>query len=326
MKKIILDREETILQKLEQHVKYIYGLKNPQFQLIYNYRNAIYLVGSDTAKYVFKVYSGKSQLASIKDEIKVLNILNDRSVPVSYPLKALRNDQIVKVFQEASVNYGVLFTYAIGESHLILSPNQLHVTGKELGNMHNILLPMKVNNIKVRYTISSMMVDSLKIIKPSFIGLENDYKYIYQLALKVIDKLKKLHIKTFNVGLCHGDLTPNNLHFDIDDNLTFFDFDVMGYGYQVMDIVSLYMYFFVKLLTMEMSFEEASRSMDILLKGYKSERKLSDNELDAIPYLCLGYMIYGLRFNLENFGGWTYPEYLIDRIKWIKVWKLWCID
>jgi Ser/Thr protein kinase RdoA (MazF antagonist) len=75
-------------------------------------------------------------------------------------------------------------------------------------------------------------------------------------------------------GLIHADLVPENLMIDGDD-VHVIDFDDAGYGWHVFDIATS-LYF----LSQQPYFEAAR---DALIKGYRRERTLTDEDLKRLP-------------------------------------------
>jgi Ser/Thr protein kinase RdoA (MazF antagonist) len=86
--------------------------------------------------------------------------------------------------------------------------------------------------------------------------------------------LVELSKEAARFGLIHADLVPENLMIDGDD-VHVIDFDDAGYGWHVFDIATS-LYF----LTQQDYFELAR---DALIKGYRRERPLPDEDLKLLP-------------------------------------------
>jgi Ser/Thr protein kinase RdoA (MazF antagonist) len=102
--------------------------------------------------------------------------------------------------------------------------------------------------------------------------------------------LTKFDTSTFSKGYCHFDFLPKNFHFD-HDTVTLFDFDFMGYGWLVNDIMTFWIHFVLDVSAGRMTNEEFQRAYQIFLDGYGEYRSVSSQELASIPYLSIGFFV-----------------------------------
>lgn len=64
-----------------------------------------------------------------------------------------------------------------------------------------------------------------------------DYEYLYNVVVRLREKLEPLIGQGLDWGICHGDLHGNtNAAFAENGELTHYDFDLCGYGWRAYDI------------------------------------------------------------------------------------------
>ena len=71
------------------------------------------------------------------------------------------------------------------------------------------------------------------------VDLQEEYCWLEQAAWQVVSRLELVDKSSFSTGYCHFDFLPKNFHFD-GDQITFFDFDFMGYGWLINDLMSFW--------------------------------------------------------------------------------------
>ncbi|GAB3546997.1 phosphotransferase enzyme family protein [Spirosoma fluminis] len=300
-----------------------YGFQGMNCRLLLRGVSDTYVLEGAESKYVFKVYrNAHRSLNEIKGEVELLNILKGRGANVSYPIRD-RNGQQIQAFNAAEgVRHGVLFSYAIGENVYDLSDNQLRVVGREMAFNHTITSQIDVPHERKPYTIETTLTRPLKLIEPAFADYQEGYAYLTEIAQQVIKKMESFDTSIFSVGYCHYDYLPKNFHFDQDDTFTLFDFDFAGKGFLVNDLTSFLVHFFFHSIYGKISKEEADRQFNVALDAYREVRPLSDEEVEAIPYLGIMFWVFYLGFAYENFDDWSNTffglRYLRERVGIIK--------
>ncbi len=84
-----------------------------------------------------------------------------------------------------------------------------------------------------------------------------------------------------DTGVCHGDLSLDNLHLDR-DRVIFYDLDRAGNGWRATDLTGV----------------AATDHYDAFLDGYRSVRPLRDEDLAAVPWLDAVVRVSNLHFHL----------------------------
>jgi Ser/Thr protein kinase RdoA (MazF antagonist) len=306
---------------LKDKIKSKYGFLKADCKLLSNYRNTIYKVSYYSAKYIFKIYDQNNRpLEEIEGEVELLKTLRKRGASISFPVNDEDGNYIQQFETEGEISYGVLFTFAEGEVCLKMTDEQLIMLGRELAIFHNITSTIQLQHQFKEYTLKNLMIDPVKILQPAFRNNEADYKYLEELNFIVIKRLAQLNLSRFDFGYVHGDLTPGNIHFQGNTRLTFIDFDLAGNGFLIQDIVGIYLHFFNLIRSGEATTEEASRSYTVFFESYLEIRALTDNEIDALPYMAAALLIYGIYFASQHMDKTRFSQYLEDNLQRLKDW------
>jgi Ser/Thr protein kinase RdoA (MazF antagonist) len=106
--------------------------------------------------------------------------------------------------------------------------------------------------------------------------------------------------------------------------ITFFDFDFAGKGLLAYDITSFFIHYFMEVTYGKLTEQQGRDAFKTFIANYRKVRSLSDEEINAIPYLGFGFWVFYLGFQYENFDDWSNlffgPKFLKDRVALIKKW------
>jgi len=305
---------------LKERIESKYEFNYVTCQLLYSTRNTLYQVNNYDAKYIFKIYDKKRDLELIHGEVELILALEKRGSIVSFPLRDFDGNWIQEFQKDGQIWYGVLFTFAEGVVCLKMSDRQLIMLGHELAIFHNISCSLNLEHKLNEYTLSTLLIEPLKLLQPAFVYLESDYSYLQEISTKIIINLARLNLSRFDFGYVHGDLKLSNIHFKGDKNMIFFNFDLAGGGFILQDIIGIYLHFFNLIRSGESTPDEANHSYNLFFSSYYEIRKLSDNELQAIPYMTAAMFIYAIYFAYLHQDQKLFPKYLDDNLQRLKEW------
>ena len=313
---------------LKNVIEELYGLPPMDCRLLIHNVSDTYILEDQSKKYILKIYrDAHRKLEEIKGEVELLNNLSQRGARVSYPVPDLKGNEIQAFNAAEGTRYGVLFSYAEGKVYQELSDQHLATVGCEMAVIHQITTDLQLKHPRIEFNINTLLLDPLRILKPAFQGLEEEYNYLQQAISRVAAKMERIDYSTFSYGYCQYDFLPKNFHFTEDGSITFFDFDFAGKGYIVNDLGSFAAHYFLQRFYGKIDQQEADREFSIFLENYQKVRPLSTAEIEAIPYFGFAWWIFYLRFQYEHFEDWSNfffgPRFLKERVGWIKKWEEW---
>ncbi|HEU0165175.1 MAG TPA: phosphotransferase, partial [Thermomicrobiales bacterium] len=97
-----------------------------------------------------------------------------------------------------------------------------------------------------------------------------DAAFIRSQIVEIRQRLRDLDPGEGGWGLIHGDVQELNFHFTAENQITFFDFDLCGYGWRAYEIS----YYYTRI-------REELRAP--VIAGYESVRPLSVSEREMLP-------------------------------------------
>ncbi|QHV94963.1 phosphotransferase enzyme family protein [Spirosoma endbachense] len=307
---------------LNDSIEKSYGFSGLTCKLLLHGVSDTYLLKGPADKYILKIYRNSHRsLDEIKGEVELLNILNEQGAKVSYPVRDLNGEQIQAFNAAEGIRHGVVFNFAPGKNIYDFTDEQLRVIGNEMAFNHNITSQINLSYERKNYDIETTLTRPLRLTEPWFADEMESYSELEAIAERVIRKMETFHTASFSYGYCHYDYLPKNFHFD-GDTFTLFDFDFAGKGFLANDHASFLVHFFFHTATGKLAKEEGDRQFNRFLDGYREVRALSDEEIDAIPFLGIMFWIFYLGFACENFDDWSNnflsPRYLKERVSVIK--------
>jgi Ser/Thr protein kinase RdoA (MazF antagonist) len=306
---------------LATYISQQYTLGPVQCKFIVRGVGDTYLVTATAGQYILRIYRPSHRtLGNIQAEVELLTALNSAGVSVSYPLADKNGNYIQPLPAAEGTRHAVLFTYAEGRSHNLLSEAQLRNFGREMARFHNVSSSVQLSDARWTFDLETTLYEPLAAAKSYFNEDPASYEWLLQSADKVKDVLSKLDTSRFSTGYCHYDFLPKNFHFDAADNITFFDFDFFGKGWLANDLMTFRQQLLLDGLLHRLTPEQVETTWSLFVRAYRTERALSEDELTAIPYLGLGFWVFYMGFHIthDQFYPLTQPHMLQSRFGFVR--------
>ena len=277
-----------------------YGIPDLRCELILRGVGDTYLVESATDRYILRAYrSSHRTLPQIRAEMEMLLALKRAEVPAAYPIQDLAGVEIQAVEAVEGERHLVLFNYAPGQPVSILNERQLRPLGHQMARFHAVSSTITLSDKRWNFDFETTLFGPIAMLKHAFREDPEGYAWVQQAARKAEKALNELGASEFAAGYCHFDFLPKNFHF-VGDSITFFDFDFLGYGWLVNDIMSFWEQLCLDVHFGRMKQHEADEAYDIFLDAYGEVRPLSAVELRAVPWLSLGWWLFYMGFHTTH--------------------------
>ncbi|MGH1517269.1 phosphotransferase enzyme family protein [Chryseobacterium sp. JK1] len=321
MKSIFPATYSTLCPKaLSSLISEKYGISEVHCKLLVRGVGDTYLVESHDARFILRIYrSSHRSLAQIEEEVKLLLALKEADVSVSYPIADISGKMIVTINAVEGERNAVLFSYAAGSAVRFLNDHQLRILGNEMAKFHHVSSDLKFGQERWTFDLETTIFKPLETLQSVFTENPDDHIWLQGIADRIKIRLAKLDSSGFSKGYCHFDFLPKNFHFD-GDKITFFDFDFMGQGWLVNDIMTFWVHLTLDTYMGRMTYEEFQNTYKIFLDGYREYRSISDQELAAIPYLAIGFWLFYMRFHTthDQFYAFSQPAQLKSFVGFIR--------
>ncbi|MBY3620622.1 phosphotransferase [Acinetobacter sp. CUI P1] len=265
------------------HIKEHYEIPEPvQLQYFLRGMNDTYILQTALEKYIFRVYrADRRSRSEIDFELELLNDLHEKGVNVSIPIP--RKDGIIfnEFLVPEGVKYGVLFSFAEGNEKPIHAVEESYLFGQAVAQIHKATDNFKSEHVRGKLDFEHLIEKPLHTIKLHMNHRQEDYQFLYDLAIQLKAQIE-VHLEAgLDWGICHGDLHGNtNVTFTDEGKLTHYDFDICGYGWRAYDIAEFRL---AREIHSGYDKDEVERLWAAFLNGYKSLRDLSDNDISAVP-------------------------------------------
>jgi Ser/Thr protein kinase RdoA (MazF antagonist) len=286
---------------LATYISQQYTLGHVQCKFIVRGVGDTYLVTAAAGQFILRIYRPTHRtLGNIQAEVELLMALNAADISVSYPLTDKNGDHIQPLTAAEGIRHAVLFTYAEGRAHNLLSEVQLHNFGREMARFHNVSSQLQLSDKRWTFDLETTLYGPLAAVKEYFSEDPASYSWLLQAADKIKAALSQLDTSRIATGYCHYDFLPKNFHFDALDNITFFDFDFFGKGWLANDLMTFRQQLLIDMHVNRLTTEQGEKTWSLFLDAYQTERALSEEELAAIPYLGLGFWVFYMGFHLTH--------------------------
>jgi Ser/Thr protein kinase RdoA (MazF antagonist) len=280
-----------------------------------------YLVKNLDNQYILRIYRHDIRsYEQVAAEVELLLQVKAAGVPVSVPIADTEGRYIHAFEAVEGKKYGVLFSYAPGKFVSVLDEDQLKTLGFEMARFHEVSSTLVLTYPRWTFDIETTVQRPLKMISPYFADNKEDYQWLQQAAEKASATIKAADDSSFAKGYCHYDFMPKNFHIDDNGQFTFFDFDFMGYGWLINDVMTFKVSLDLDVQYGKLKRDIADSAFATFLKGYQSHKSISDAELSMIPHLSLGFWLFYLGFYTthDQFLPLLQPPHLGRRVQMIR--------
>jgi amicoumacin kinase len=266
---------------------------------IFTAANLIYKIDTRRGKFVLKIYLNSPQ-DSIKNQIELMDFLNDKGIVVPKNLNTLRKEPLLLW----KGNKITIQEFIEGQKKQYVNKELAKDMGKKYGALNKSLSKYKTNSRK----IENKNINQFNLLKWKTISLPDiDIK---EESKKVINEIKKLNERKLSRTLIHGDLGEGN--FLVKDNKisAILDFDNINRNYLVCELAVPISQNFITLTKVKKDL------IRIFLKEYQKDIKLNNEEKKAL-YLFVKYQelfdIYWCYNQIEKF-----PKEKNELMKWTR--------
>ncbi|HEX8377911.1 MAG TPA: phosphotransferase [Pedobacter sp.] len=262
--------------------------------------NHSYLIIDDKSKFVFRVYSinWRTEL-EINEEIRLLNLLVDKGVSVSYPQKDVNDNYIQYLEAPEGRRQGVLFSFAEGDKLLNYSSELHYAIGKTMAQIHQHALDFKLE--RVAYTPEIVLQNSFENLRSFLPSGCEELTWMASAQAYLLNQISKVDSTKIRQGAVHLDIWFDNMNITKDGQITIFDFDFCGNGWLCYDIA----YYILQLHSTEKDASERNLKVHNFLKGYESVNPITEEEKRILPILGTSLYFFYLGIQCQRYDNWS---------------------
>lgn len=262
--------------------------------------NHLYMVRDGASTFVLRIYTFDWRTKTeVSEELRLLLHLQDQGISISYPIADISGNFIQELHAPEGTRFGVLFSFAEGKKIPRFTEQASHQVGIAMAKIHKATENFTLN--RITYNSTTLLSDSLKIIKSFFINRSAEIEFIEQAAAFLTREFQKIDTSSVRFGAVHLDIWFDNLHFGNENKITIFDFDFCGNGWLCHDIS----YFLCQLNNTHPDKIEYKLKAEAFLKGYETITILTQEERRLVRIACLAVMIFYISMQCVKYDTWS---------------------
>lgn len=255
---------------IEEQLRVAFELSNVKCQNLNALVNDVIKVKTPNDSYALKLYNPAWRNASeVQWEIDLTLHLINNGVPAAKPIQGKSGDYLQTFVIDGQDRVAVLFKWLLGEKP---KPglDTYGLVGKTAALIHNAADNFTPGIIREQYDAKTLIDEQLELIKTPLIE-SGQWQRVFDLTKRLRAIIEN---PALDYGICHMDLTLDNVHRD-GDALTVFDFDsacVCWRAYEPYGVL-----------------QASEDRFKAWLEGYRSVRKFSkDDEKAVAAFVILG--------------------------------------
>ena len=242
------------------------------------------LILKNNTKLVLKIWNERT-LEEVDYLLSITEYLSNNGVPTPPPIP-FSNGKLVMTKNGLAWS---LMPFMEGK-WLESNKSSLYSLGKIQASLHMLVPPKYLKN---DFSMGSTLFEKLFSIAD-----QRDEWTDFLDMLKVESTALSENIGNLPRGLIHGDLFPDNVLGSKNEVTSILDFEEVCYGILAFDLVMTFVGFGWE------NGEPVAERWDSLIDGYQSIRKLTDDEIDALPNLH--------RLATLSIAAWRYWQFVIN--------------
>ncbi|MBF9251678.1 phosphotransferase [Pontibacter sp. 172403-2] len=281
--------------------------------------NHSYLITTSDGKFVLRVYClGWRTESEIREELQLLEYLDENGILVSYPIKDCDGNYINRITAFEGERFAVLFSFAEGESVRVPSEEVSYQLGVTMARMHQLTIGRTVK--RENYDANTLVSWAFASARSHFPGPSAEMQYFERANSIISSEFEKADSKALRYGIVHLDLWYENMKVKNGSEITIFDFDNCGNGWLFLDIA----YSLMTLYRNEPSKEGFEAKRAAFYRGYESIASILEEEKRLIPYGGLAIWLHYTGIHVQRFDDFSNQFLSQEFLKyWIQTANRW---
>lgn len=258
--------------------------------------NHTYLINAADQKFVFRLYcyQWKSR-EEIEEELRFLNYLESKGIQLPTPIPNVKEQFLIPIPAFEGERFGVLFSYAEGET----------IRNPDVGICENLgFLLGKIHSEGNGFSLDRKEYNSETLIQWAWNQAEahfsNDFQELdyFKRAFERMElELKKCPSASLQKGIIHLDVWYENFKVSETGEIHLFDFDNVGKGYLFLDVG----YALMTLFKNEPDKEKYLKKQEAFLNGYRKVLHFSEEEMKMMPFGGLAIWLYYTGIHVQRY-------------------------
>ena len=262
--------------------------------------NHSYLIIDGDNKYVFRVYSLNWRTKEeIEEELRLLNLLRQDGVPVSYPIADEHDEYIQQLNAPEGDRFGVMFSFAEGDKLLNFPADVHYKAGEMMARLHASTQGLTLK--RTTYTPQVLLIDPFVHLAKFLPADSDEIAWMLSTQQYLLTEFEGVNIAEIRQGAVHMDIWFDNFNITKEGDVTLFDFDFCGDGWLCYDIA----YYILQLHSTEKDEKERTAKLEAFINGYESVTGISTEEKRILPMLGVCIYFFYLGIQCQRYDNWS---------------------
>jgi Ser/Thr protein kinase RdoA (MazF antagonist) len=285
-----------------------------------SYANEVYRIrAAQGTTYFFKVARRSwRSLDDVRWEAELQIHLNRHRIPVAEPLPQRSGNVVAVLEAPEGRRAAVLYEETLGQKpHPPHSPALYSAFGAAAARMHDAMDRFDAPSPRPARSTEWLVTMSTAIVSAQLALHSDERAFVDAFGTWLAGEIDS-RAPSLEWGICHGDLTLDNLRIDDNGTVTFFDFDLATPAWRVSDLCGLY--------TWSLSDDSAVPLWHAFLAGYRTERRFTEAEEAAVPFFAAAYDLWDLAHEIEHWRRWSglwrsTDQIIAERLGRLRQWQ-----
>ncbi|MCP1182210.1 phosphotransferase [Paenibacillus sp. 1781tsa1] len=274
--------------------------------------NDTYRVRTSSGMYILRIYRTEISEADVQYELSLLaqlkNVLTSAEHTDIGEYIQKKDDTGYTVLEAAEgKRVAVMFRYIDGTENNLEDEESCYAFGQSAAEMHKAMDQLDVELPRYELDLKFLIDEPLERII-QYIGENHEAAaFLHTFATALKERIVAASRQGLDFGLCHGDMHGNNNAFQQEHSFIHYDFEWAAKGWRAYDLAQ------VKIRKRQSGDSgQKQRLWDALMKGYRSVRKFTDADEQAVDLFIIArrFWVMGLdvAFIESDMGALDYGE------------------
>jgi Ser/Thr protein kinase RdoA (MazF antagonist) len=304
---------QLTLEQLADAIKTTYAFDSSvRATLLRSWTNDVYQLAVGDTNYILKVYRASwKRPPDVEWEVQLQHWLHEHGASVASVIPLESGQFFGTLTAPEGVRCFALFSHAGGEKPSApFSPDLFYQYGQGAALLHHASQGFSNSVQRGARDLRDLLTQSLTEIRPWLQDRPQEWQLVLRTADIVRNRLAPF-LQEMDWGVCHGDLSLDNLNVSTHKRPVFYDFDLACYGWRAWDVCNALGY-------------ASPELQNAFLRGYREVRPFGHVELAAVPYFVAADAIRMMADEISRWaqwcGTWRVDTWVDDKLEWLSGW------
>ncbi len=241
--------------------------------------NDTYRILSANRLFFLRIYTPMySDPSAIQREIDLLLALERGDLSVGAPVADRDGEYTQAVSAPEGQRYAVLLRGGKGRPIDVRDMEQIRAVGAWAGAFHDAANCLDLSGVRAPMDMQRMVYGNLAQFLPRLAGRPKDTAFAEHFAEQLAERLAALPLDCNDIGIIHGDLHNGNSVYHAESGTQAFDFSDSAIGWRLYDLGV----FLFSIRTSIPQKQQRSRTWNRFIRGYRTQRALTREQLDKV--------------------------------------------